>query len=223
MYSCHLFLISSASVRSISFLSFIKVSIFAWNGPLVSLGKISSLFCSIVFLYFLHCLLGKAFFFLNLFLLFFGTLHSNGYIFPFFLCLSRLFFFHLYVRPPQTSILPFLHFFFLGMVLITASYTMSRTSIHSSSVTLSDLIPWIYLSLPLYNRKGFDLGHTWKWSSGFPYFLQLKSDLAIRSSWSEPQSAPGLVFADCIELLHFWLKKNIISLISVLTIGDVHV
>ena len=38
--------------------------------------------------------------------------------------------------------------------------------------------------------------------SGFPYFLQFKSELAIRSSWSEPQSAPGLVFADGIELLH---------------------
>ena len=35
----------------------------------------------------------------------------------------------------------YLHFFFLGMVLITASCTMSRTSIHSSSGTLSDLIP----------------------------------------------------------------------------------
>ena len=31
----------------------------------------------------------------------------------------------------------FLHFFLLGMVLITASYTISRTSIHSSSGTLS--------------------------------------------------------------------------------------
>jgi len=36
MYSCHLFLISSASIRSIPFLSFIK-PIFAWNVPLVSL------------------------------------------------------------------------------------------------------------------------------------------------------------------------------------------
>jgi len=35
-YSCHLFLISSASVRSIPFLSFIE-PIFAWNVPLVSL------------------------------------------------------------------------------------------------------------------------------------------------------------------------------------------
>ena len=42
--SCHLFLISSASVRSILFLSFI-VPIFAWNVPLV----ISSLSHSIVF------------------------------------------------------------------------------------------------------------------------------------------------------------------------------
>ena len=36
IYSCHLFLISSASVRSIKFLSFI-MPIFAWNVPLLSL------------------------------------------------------------------------------------------------------------------------------------------------------------------------------------------
>ena len=39
------------------------------------------------------------------------------------------------------------------MVLIPASCTMSRTSVHSSSGTLSDLIPWIYLLLPLYNDQ----------------------------------------------------------------------
>ena len=36
VYSCHLFLISSASVRSLPFLSFIE-PVFAWNVPLVSL------------------------------------------------------------------------------------------------------------------------------------------------------------------------------------------
>ena len=36
MYSCHLLLISSASVRSIPFLSFIK-PFFAWNVPLICL------------------------------------------------------------------------------------------------------------------------------------------------------------------------------------------
>ena len=45
-------------------------------------------------------------------------------------------------------------------VLIIASHTISRTSVHSSSDTLSDLIPGIYFSPPLYNHKGFDLGHT---------------------------------------------------------------
>ena len=51
VYSCHLFLISSASVRSIPFLSFIEPT-FAWNVPLVSsnfLEEISSLSHSIVF------------------------------------------------------------------------------------------------------------------------------------------------------------------------------
>ena len=55
----------------------------------------------------------------------------------------------------------FLHFFFLEMFLITASSTMSRISVHSSSGTLSNLLPWIYLSVPLYHPKGFDLAHTW--------------------------------------------------------------
>jgi len=41
----------------------------------------------------------------------------------------------------------------------------------------------------------------------FPTFFNLHLNLAIRSSWSEPQSAPGLVFADCIELLHLWLQR----------------
>ena len=53
VYSCHIFLISSASFRSISFMSFIK-PILAWNVPLVSnfLEEISSLSHSVVFLYF---------------------------------------------------------------------------------------------------------------------------------------------------------------------------
>ena len=57
----------------------------------------------------------------------------------------------------------FLHFFFSGMVLITASCTMLQTSIHSSSGTLHIRSnPLNHFSLPLYNHKGFDLGHTWK-------------------------------------------------------------
>ena len=93
-------------VRSRPFLSFIK-PIFAWNVPLVSLIFLKRslvfpilFFSSISF----HWSLRKAF--LSL-LLFFGTLHSNGYIFPFLVCFSLLFFSQLFVRPPQTAILLF--------------------------------------------------------------------------------------------------------------------
>ena len=52
---------------------------------------------------------------------------------------------------------------------------------------------------------------------GFPSFFNLSLNLEIRSSWFEPQSAPCLVFADCIKLLHLWLQI-IINLILALTI-----
>ena len=35
----------------------------------------------------------------------------------------------------------------------------------------------------------------------------LSPNFAIMSSWSEPQSAPSLVFADCIERLHLHLQR----------------
>ena len=105
VYYCLLFLISSASVRSIPFLSFI-VLIFAWNVPLVSLIflKRSLVFPILLFSSIsLHWTLRKAF----LSLLFCGTLHSKDSIFPFLLCLSHLFYSQLFVRPPWTTILPF--------------------------------------------------------------------------------------------------------------------
>ena len=111
VYSYHLFLIPSASIRSVSLLSFI-VPIFVWNVPFVSLIFLKRclvfpilLFSSIS----LHCS-PKAFLSLLVIL---GTLHSDGYIFPFFLCPSLLFFSQLFVRSPQTTILPF-GFLFLG-------------------------------------------------------------------------------------------------------------
>ena len=38
-----------------------------------------------------------------------------------------------------------------------------------------------------------------EWSNNFLTFFNLSLNFAIRSLWSQPQSAPGLVFADCIE------------------------
>ena len=55
----------------------------------------------------------------------------------------------------------FLHFFFLGMVII-ASCTISGTSIHSSSGTLAIRSNALNLFLTSTDtHKGFDLGHTW--------------------------------------------------------------
>ena len=84
VYSCHLFLIYSASIRSIPFLFFIE-PIFAWNVPLISLIflKRSLVFPFCCFPQFL-CIdcWGRLSY---LFLLFFGTLHLDAYIFPFLL------------------------------------------------------------------------------------------------------------------------------------------
>ena len=140
MYCFHLFLISYASIWSIHFLSFI-VPIFAWNVPLVSLIFLKS-FLVFPILFFssisLHWSLSSCYS-LELYI-------QMGISFLFYLLL--LFFSQLFVRPPKTTILPFCISFLGGMVLITASCTMSWTSVHISSGTLSNLIPWIYLSLP---------------------------------------------------------------------------
>ena len=96
----------------------------------------------------------------SLSLLFFETLHSNGYYLSFSpLPFTSLFFTDI-CKASSDSHFVFLHFFFLGMIFIPASCTMAQTSVHSPLGTLSDLIPGICLSLLLYNHKGFDLGHT---------------------------------------------------------------
>ena len=101
LYSCHLFLICSVSIRNMRFLSFI-VPILAWNVPLVS---VIFLMRSLVFpfccfpLFLCTVQLGRLSY---LSLLFFRTLHSDRCIFRLLLCLSFLFFSQLFVRPPQT-------------------------------------------------------------------------------------------------------------------------
>ena len=143
VYSCH-FLIFHASVRSILFLYFI-VPIFTWNISLVSLIFLKRSLVFPILLFSSISLLMKQRNFLCLFsylrrlsylsLLIFGTLHSDGYIFSFHLYLSFLF--SAICKASSDNHFAFLDFFFLGMVLIPASYTVSWTFIHSSSGTLS--------------------------------------------------------------------------------------
>ena len=137
MYFCHLFFISYGPVRSIPFLSFVE-PIFAWNIPLVSLIFLKrSLVFPILLLssISLHWSLREA-------ILPFLAIHWNSAfrcIFPFLLCLLLLF--SAICKASSDNHFFFLHFFFLGMVLILVSCIKSRTSVHSSSGTLSDLVP----------------------------------------------------------------------------------
>ena len=115
MYSCHLFLISSTSVRPIPFLSFI-VLIFAWNVPLVYLIFLKR---SLVFptLLFSSLCIGHWGRLSYLSLLFFGTLHSDGHIFPFFPLPLASLLFSAICKAYSDNHFPFLHFFFLGACL----------------------------------------------------------------------------------------------------------
>ena len=152
---------------------------------------------SILFSISLHWSLRKAF------LCLLASLWNSAFSWVYF-PLSFHFSFLSHLLGPSDNHFAFLLHLSLGMVLVTVSYRMLWTSVHTSSGTLSDLILWDYLSLPLYN-------HIWFRSSlhdlvVFPTFFNLSLNFAIRSWWSEPQSAPGVfylfVFADCIKLPH---------------------
>src|SRR5574337_1554848 len=98
------------------------------------LEEISSLSHSIVFLY-LFALIAEEGFLISLcycleLCIQMGISFLYSFAFP-----SRLF--TAICKASSDSHFAFLHFFFLGMVLIPVSCTMSQTSIHSSSFTLS--------------------------------------------------------------------------------------
>ena len=98
------------------------------------LEEISSLYHSIVFLYFFALILRKAF------LSFLAILWNSTFKWIY-LSFSPLLFasllFTAICKASSESHFAFLHFFFLGMVLIPVSCTMSGTSVHSSSGALS--------------------------------------------------------------------------------------
>ena len=135
VYSCYFFLISSASVRSIPFLSFI-VPIFAWNIPLISRVFLKrSLVFSILLVssISLQCSLRKAF------LSFLAILWNSAFrwvYLSFCPLLSASSPFSAIYKTSSGNHFASLHLFFLGMVLITAYCTMSWTSGYSSSATL---------------------------------------------------------------------------------------
>ena len=124
------------------------------------LDKISSLSHSIAFISFFAVITEEHFLIFPCYSLEFCIQMGISFLFSFAFSFSSLLF-TATCKASSDNHFAFLHFFFLGMVLITASCIMSWTSVHSSSVSLSDLIPWIHFSLPLYNHKRFCLDHIW--------------------------------------------------------------
>ena len=98
------------------------------------LEETSSLSHSVVFLLFLCIDHWGRFSYLSL--LFFGTLHSDAYLSFSPLLFTSLLFTAICKASPDSHF-AFLDFFSMGMVLIPVSYTVSQTSVHSSSGTLS--------------------------------------------------------------------------------------
>ena len=158
MYSCHLFLIPSPSIRSLPFLSFI-VPIFAWHVPLISpiFLKRSLVFPLLLFSSIsLHCSLKKDFFSLLAILCNSAFNWVGPSLSPLpFASLSSVVF-----KDSSDNLFAFLHFFFFGWFwsLSPVQY-YELLSLILQALCLPDLIPWIYLPPPLYNHKGFDLDH----------------------------------------------------------------
>ena len=125
---------SSASVRSIPFLSFIEpIFVKCSLGISNFLEEISSLSHSVVFLYFFALITRKAV--LSLLAILWNSAFKWEYL-SFSPLLFTCLLFTAICKASPDSHFAVLHFFFLGMVLLPVSCTMSRTFVHSSSDTL---------------------------------------------------------------------------------------
>ena len=118
--------------------------------------EVSSLSYSIVFLYFFALVTKEGFLISPCYSLELCIQRGVSFLFSFPFGFSS---FHSYMSDLLRQPFSFLHFFFLGMVLIPVSCTMSQSSVHSSSCTLSIrsspltlFLTSTALSLPLHYR-----------------------------------------------------------------------
>ena len=121
------------------------------------LEEISSLSHSVVFLYFFALITEEGFLISSCYSLELCIQMFISFLFSF--AFASLIFSAI-CKASSDNHFVFLHFFFLGMVLMTTPCTMLWIPLHISSGTLSIRSNPLNLSLPLYNFKEFDLGHT---------------------------------------------------------------
>ena len=181
--------------------------IFAWNFPLISLISLKQSLVFPILLFpsiSLHWLLKKAF--LSLLAILWNSAFKQVYLFSYPMPFTSL---HLSAICQVSSDN---HFVFLHFLFLRWSWSLPPVQCHEppsivlQALFLSDLILWIYLLLPLYNHKGFDLGHT-KWSSVFCSFLEYKSEFCNKKFMIWATVSSWYVFADCIKLFDLWLQR----------------
>ena len=130
------------------------------------LEEISSLSHSVVFLYFFALITEKSFLISPCYSL---ELCIQMVYLSFSPLLSASLLFSAICKVSSDNLSAFLCFFFLEMILITASYTKSWTSIHSSSGTLSWRFVWLKLSNSVYKSTRPEIHESqhvvtcWKW------------------------------------------------------------
>ena len=160
------------------------------------LEEISSLSHSVVFLYFFALITEE------------GFLVSPCYYLEFCIQMgiSFLFSFAFHFSFPQTMILHF-------CISFSWAWFWSPPPVQCYGPP-SIVLQALYQILPLESSCHFHCIIIRDWLKSylnglvvFLTFFNLSLNFATRSPWSEPQSAPGLVFADCIELLHLWLQR----------------
>ena len=181
VYSCHLFLISSASVHTISVVYWahlcMKYSLNISN----LLEAISSIFHSVIFLYFFALITEEVSLISPFYSLELCIQMGISFLFSF----AFHFFSQWFVRPPQKTILPFCISLSWGWL-----WSLPPVQYHKplfialQALCLSDLIPWIYLSVLLYNCRDF-IRSSLSGLVVFPTFFNLTLNLAIRSSWRD--------------------------------------
>ena len=165
------------------------------------LEEISSLSHSVVFLYFFALIAEEGFFISPCYSLELCIQRDISFLFSF------LFYSQLFVKPSQTTILPFWISFPWGW-----SWSLPPVQCHEPP---SIVLQALFIRFNPLNLFVISTVYVWGiWFRSylnvlvvFSTFFNLSLNLAIRSSGSEPQSAPALVFADCIELLHLWLQR----------------
>ena len=143
-------------------------------------------------------------------------------------CLSLLLLFlsQLFVRLPQTTTLSSCIAFSWGCFWsLPPVWCHEPLSIILQTLCLSDLIPWNYESSSHFHCivvRGW-IEVIPEWSSGFPYFLQFKSDFGNTEFMIWATVSPQSCFCWLYRASPSLAAKNVINPISVLTVGGVHV